>query len=164
MHVDRQAGSQAVKQADGQTDGQRMVKRAGGQAGRQTDGGMDGQVGGQAGRQAGRQADKCHRGGKRTWPDRDSNPRSLAYRASKLPQTYRATRSTGYISPCLIRFVPKSARKHAGTDDTISFRLLLAARGRTHTEPLNVKGAEKECAPTGTRTQGLSLTVQALYH
>ena len=33
---------------------------------------------------------KCHRGGKRTWPDRDSNPGSLAYRASSLPMSYRA--------------------------------------------------------------------------
>ena len=37
----------------------------------------------------------CHRGGKRTWPDRDSNPGSLAYRASTLPLSYRTTRSTG---------------------------------------------------------------------
>ena len=29
-------------------------------------------------------ATKCHRQGKRTWPDRDSNPGSLAYRASSL--------------------------------------------------------------------------------
>ena len=42
---------------------------------------------------------KCHRGGKRTRPDRDSNPGSLAYRASTLPLSYRATRSTGYIFP-----------------------------------------------------------------
>ena len=105
----------------------------------------------------------CHRGGKRTWPDRDSNPGSLAYRASTLPLSYRATRSTGYISPCFIRFVPNSARNHVGTDETFSIRLLLAARARTHTEPPNVTGAEKEHGPTGTRTQGLSLIVRALY-
>ena len=29
-------------------------------------------------------ATKCHRGGKSTWPDRDSNPGPLAYRASTL--------------------------------------------------------------------------------
>ena len=68
------------------------------------------------------------------------------------------------FSPCLIRFVPESARNHAGTDETVSFRLLLAARARTHTEPPNVTGVEKERGPTGTRTQGLSLTVRALYH
>ena len=63
-------------------------------------------------------------------------------------------------SPCLNRFVPESARNHVGTDDTVS--LLLAARARTHTEPPNVTGKEKERGPTGTRTQGLSLTVRAL--
>ena len=66
------------------------------------------------------------------------------------------------FSPCLIRFVPESARIHAGTVETVP--LLLAARARTHTEPPNVTGAEKERGPTGTRTQGLSLTVRALYH
>ena len=35
------------------------------------------------------------------------------------------------ISPCLIRFVPESARNHAGTDETVP--LPLAARARTHT-------------------------------
>ena len=36
----------------------------------------------------------------------------------------------GTISPCLIRFVPESARNHAGTDETVP--LLLAARARIH--------------------------------
>ena len=35
------------------------------------------------------------------------------------------------ISPCLIRFVPESARNHAGTDETVP--MLLAARVWTHT-------------------------------
>ena len=64
------------------------------------------------------------------------------------------------ISPCLNRFVPESVRNHAGTDETVS--LLLAARAWTHTEPPNVTGKEKERDSTGTRTQGLSLTVRAL--
>ena len=34
---------------------------------------------------------KCHRGGKGTWPDQDSNPGPLAYCASILPLSYRAT-------------------------------------------------------------------------
>ena len=44
--------------------------------------------------------------------------------------------------PCLIRFVTKSARNHAGTG--VSFRLLLAARAQTHKEPPIATGAEKE--------------------
>ena len=63
--------------------------------------------------------DTCHRGGKSTWPDRDSNPGSLAYRASTLANW--ATEPHGRpatISPCLNRFVPESARNHAGTDET----------------------------------------------
>ena len=64
------------------------------------------------------------------------------------------------ISPCLIRFVPQSARNHAGTNETVP--LLLAARARAHTEPPNVTGEEKAHGPTGTRTQDLSHTVRAL--
>ena len=65
------------------------------------------------------------------------------------------------ISLCLlIRFVPESARNHAGTDETVP--LLLAARARTHTEPPNVRGEEKAHGPTGTRTRDLSQTVRAL--
>ena len=44
------------------------------------------------------------------------------------------------ISPCLNKFVPKSARNHAGTNETVP--LLLAARAWTHTEPPNVTGGE----------------------
>ena len=65
------------------------------------------------------------------------------------------------ISPCLIRFVPESARNHAETDETIP--LLLAAQARTHTEPPNVTGEEKAHGPTGTRTQDLSHSVRALW-
>ena len=91
----------------------------------------------------------------------------LQPRVSRLPCEHFTTElsshmSTGYIFPCLIRFIPESARNHAGTDETVSFRLLLAARARTHTEPPNVTGPEKDRDPTGTRTQGLSLTVRAL--
>ena len=103
----------------------------------------------------------CHRGGKSTWPDRDPNPGPLAHRASS--PANRATKPLGRpatISPCLNRFVPESARNHAGTDETVP--LLLAARARTHTEPPNVTGEEKAHGPTGTRTQDLSHTVRAL--
>ena len=37
------------------------------------------------------------------WPDRDSNPGSLAYRASTLPLSYLATRSTGYIEKIFLK-------------------------------------------------------------
>ena len=40
---------------------------------------------------------KCHRRGKRTWHDRESNPGFLDYSVSTLSLGYRATRSTGYI-------------------------------------------------------------------
>ena len=92
----------------------------------------------------------CHKGGKSTWPDRDSNPRPLADRASTLTTERRPVT----ILPCLIRFVPESARNHAGTIETVS--MLLSARARTHTESPNVTGEEKAHGPTGTRTQDLS--------
>ena len=63
--------------------------------------------------------------------------------------------------PCLIRFVPESARNHAGTDETVP--LLLAARARTHTELPNVTGVKKAHGPIGTRTQDLSHIVRALW-
>ena len=75
----------------------------------------------------------------------------LSFTARALSLSYRATRSTGYIFPFLIRFVTESARNHAGTG--VSFRLLLAARAQTHNEPPNATGAEIELGPTGTRTQ-----------
>ena len=90
----------------------------------------------------------CHRGGKSTWPDWDSNPEPLAHRAST--PANRATKPLGRpatISPCLNRFVPESARNHAGTDETVP--LLLAARARTHTEPPNVTGRKKHMARPG---------------
>ena len=45
------------------------------------------------------------------------------------------------VSICLIRFIPESARNHAGTDETVP--LLPTAQTWTHTEPQNVKGEEK---------------------
>ena len=65
------------------------------------------------------------------------------------------------IFPCLIRFVPESARNHARTDETVP--LLLAARARTNTEPPNVTEEEEAHGLTGTRTQDLSQTVRALW-
>ena len=60
-------------------------------------------------------ATKCQRGGEKKWPGRGSNPGPFAYHASTLPLCYRATWSTSYISPCLIRLIPKPARNHVGT-------------------------------------------------
>ena len=96
-------------------------------------------------------------------PDRDSHPGPLAHRAST---DHWATEPHGRpvtISPCLMRFVPESARKHARTDETVP--LLLAARARTHTEPRNEMslGRKKAHGLTGTRTQDLSHTVRALW-
>ena len=59
--------------------------------------------------------------------------------------SYRATRSTCDNFLCLIRFVPESARNHAGTDETVP--LLLAARARTRTKPPNVTGEKKSTWP-----------------
>ena len=89
----------------------------------------------------------------------------LEHRTSRTPcehssqLSYRATRSTcdNPPHPRLNRFVPESARNHAGTDETVP--LLLAARTRTHTEPPNITGEENAHDPTGTRTQDLSHTV-----
>ena len=64
------------------------------------------------------------------------------------------------IPPCLISFVLKSARNHAGIDKTVP--LLLAAWARTHSEPPNVTGKGKAHCPTRTRTQDLSHIVRAL--
>ena len=91
----------------------------------------------------------CHRGEKRTWPDQDSNPWPLAYGVSTL-----TTELPSYMvdlwqfnSPCLIRFVPKSALNHAGTDERVT--LLLAARARTHTGHQMLQGRKKHMARPG---------------
>ena len=89
-------------------------------------------------------ATKCHRGVK----EERSPTGSLANLANTLPLSYRVTRLVTF-PPCLIRFVPESARNHVGTDEPVS--LLLAARARTLTDPQNVTGAEKR-------------TMRALYH
>ena len=93
-------------------------------------------------------------GGKSTWPDRNSNPGPLAYRASSLTTELPS-------HPCLNRSVPESARNRDRSNETVP--LLLAARARTHTEPPNVKGEEKTHSPTGSRTKDLSHTVRALW-
>ena len=76
------------------------------------------------------------------------------------PLSYRATRSIFDNFP-LLRFVPESARNHAGTDETVP--LLLAARARTHTGHQMSQGRKKAHGPTGTRTQDLSHTVRAFW-
>ena len=90
----------------------------------------------------------CHRGGKSTWPDQDSNPGPLAYCASTLD--HWATEPHGRpvtISPCLIRFVSESARNHAWTDETVP--LLLAAQAQTHNGHQMSQGRKKHMAQLG---------------
>ena len=105
---------------------------------------------------------QCHRGRKK-----NTDRPGLELRTPRTPCEYSdhwATEPHGRpvtISPCLIRFVPESARNHAGTDETVP--LLLAARARTHTEPPNVTGEEKAHGLTGTRTHDPSHTVRALW-
>ena len=94
-------------------------------------------------------ATKCHRGGKIMWPDRDSNPGPLVYRAGTLPLSYRATCRLVTFSPYLIGYIPKSARNHAGTDETVSFRLLLAARAWTHCSHRMSQGRKMNVARSG---------------
>ena len=102
-------------------------------------------------------ATKCHRGGKITWPDQDSNPGSLAYRASTLPLSYRATCLPVTFSPYLIRYVPESAQNHAGTDETVSFRLLHAARARTNCGHHMPQGRKMNVARPGIEPRVYSL-------
>ena len=109
-------------------------------------------------------ATKCHRGRKRTWPDRDSNRGSLAYRASTLPLSYRATRSTGYNLPLLNQICPRNCSEPCQNRRDSLFQVAAGSPSTDPRWPPNVTGAEKERGPTGTRTQGLSLTVRVLYH
>ena len=90
---------------------------------------------------------KCHRGGKSTWPDRDSNTGPLAYRASTDHWTTEPHGRPVTISPCLIRFIPESAWHHAGTDETVP--LLLAARAWTHTGHQMSQERKKHMAQLG---------------
>ena len=104
---------------------------------------------------------QCHRQGKRTWPDRDSNPGSLAYRAS----TLTAELPSHTVSP--LQFPPAeidSSPNLLGTMPEPTRQSLCCSQPehRPPHWPPNVTGKEKERGPTGTRTQGLSLTVRAL--
>ena len=65
-------------------------------------------------------------GAEKQWPDRESNPGPLSYRASTELPSHLVDRS-------LIRFVPECARNNAGTDETDP--VLLTARAQTHTKP-----------------------------
>ena len=56
------------------------------------------------------------------------------------------------ISPCLIGFVPESARNNAGTDETVS--LLLAAKARPHTGHQMSQGRKKVHGPIGDSNPG----------
>ena len=93
-------------------------------------------------------ATKCHRGGKK----HTARP-GLEPRTSRRPcehSDHWATEPHGRpatISPCLIRFVPESARNHAGTDETVL--LLLAARARPHTGHQMSQGRKKHMARPG---------------
>ena len=86
----------------------------------------------------------------RTW-----NSGSLAHLASTLPPNHLINQLHfplfNYIHPQICRDWQDSLF----LVQTVSFRLLLATRAKTHTEPPNVKGAEKECGLTRTQMQGL---------
>ena len=62
------------------------------------------------------------------------------------------------ISPCLIRFVPESARNHAGVP------LLLAAQTRTQTEPPNATGEEKHTTRPGVESRTSHLPFEHYDH
>ena len=63
------------------------------------------------------------------------------------------------FSPCLIRFVPESARNNGGTTKHALFGARCPSREPTLSHQMS---QGKNRGPTGTRTQGLSLTVRAL--
>ena len=64
-------------------------------------------------------------GSKKSWPDSNSNPGSLAYLASTLPTKLPSRPLT--ISPCLSRLVPESARNNGGTNETCTLMLVILA-------------------------------------
>ena len=66
-----------------------------------------------------------------TWPDHDSNPGPLEHYASTLTTELPSRMINLWQFPRLIRFVPESARNHAGTDEPVPLRLVIQAR--THT-------------------------------
>ena len=72
------------------------------------------------------------------WPNWDSNPGSLVFHRAMEPHNQLVT-----FSSCLIRFIPESARNHAGTDETIPSR---SPSMSLHWPP-NVTGVEKEHGP-----------------
>ena len=68
------------------------------------------------------------------------------------------------FSPCLIRFVPKSAQNNGGTtkeQQNMHFLMLVALAMNPHWATTCHRGG-KNCGQTGTPTQGLSLTMRAL--
>ena len=124
--------------------------------------------------------------GGKSWPDRDSNPGPPAYRASTFQLSYRATWSSFDIkchrggknrgptrtrtqglsltsrlpfSPCLIRFVPESSRNNGGSTRHAHFHARCSSCDPTLSHKMS---REEKNGPTGTRTQGLSLTARAL--
>ena len=104
----------------------------------------------------------CHRGGKSTWPDRDSNPGPLADRAStlitELPShtvdLWQFPPAKLDLSPHLLGTMLKPTRQSLCCSQP---------ERRPRHWPLNVTGEEKAHGPTGTRTRDLSHTVQALW-
>ena len=96
-------------------------------------------------------------GRKKSWPDRDSNPGPLAIReTTELLRQW----SSFDIFPCLIRFVPKSARNNGGTARHAHFDARCPSREPTLATKCHRGG--KTRGTTGTRTQGLSLSVRQL--
>ena len=105
-------------------------------------------------------ATKCHRGGKNHGPT-GTRTQGLSLTMRALCQlSYRATWSSLILSPCLIRFVPESARNNGGATRHALFDARCPSREPTLSHQMSQ--GRKNRGPTGTRTQGLSLTVRAL--
>ena len=103
-----------------------------------------------------------HRGGKNRGPT-GTRTQGLWLTMRALCQlSYRATWSSFDISPCLYRFVPESARNNGGTTRHALFDARCPSREPTLATKCHRGG--KNRGPTGTRTQGLSLTVRELCH
>ena len=98
---------------------------------------------------------KYHRGGKSTWPMSLGRKKHMDWpglepRTSRIPcghSDHWATEPHSRlmtISPCLIRFIPESARNHPWRDETVS--LLLAAQTLSHTGHQMSQGRKKHMA------------------
>ena len=93
-------------------------------------------------------------------------PPGLEPRASRLLCEYSANWATEpfgrplTFSPCIIRFVPESARNNGGTTTHVLFDARCPNRESTLSH--QISQGRKNRSPTRTRSQGLRLTVRAL--